>query len=293
MRGSARRACLSEVTTKRGLAGAVQRVFGLADDASFPAPAVERAIPEVTEHPGGPARRYTQSLRLDSLVAERCFQPGIARQAEHIIDAVRLAPPHPRIIGEAAVATQNDAHPSPLPADLGDDACHLLDRAIAAGDVGAPLPGQQQVPAAEHVERQVAELIIIAMEEAAFLPAVQRDVGVVEVEHDLARRTVMRLQEKLDQQFINPRPVAIDLVILRSVAPRRVLQTIERALARQSLAVRPQHRMQLPGQHTEGRVLAQLVVIVEVLVAQHQAKDPLPDPTSRSGARRSEDRDDR
>ena len=31
--------------------------------------------------------------------------------------------------------------------------------------------------------------------------------------------------------------------------------------------------MQLPGQHT----LAQLVVIVEVLVAQHQAKDPLPD----------------
>ena len=64
------------------------------------------------------------------------------------------------------------------------------------------------------------------MEEAPLLPAVQRDVGVVEVEHDLARRTVMRLQEKLDQQFINPRPVAIDLVILRSVAPRRVLVAI-------------------------------------------------------------------
>ena len=61
------------------------------------------------------------------------------------------------------------------------------------------------------------------------------------------------------------------------MALRRVLQTIERALARQRLAVRPQHRIQLPGQHTEGRVLAQLVVIVEVLVAQHQAKDPLPD----------------
>ena len=264
---------VSERGDDKARIGAVRRVLGLADDAPFPAPTVERAIPEVTEHPGGPARRHTQSLRLGSLVAERCFQAGIARQAEHIIDAVRLAPPHQRIIGEAAVAAQNDAHPSPLPADPGDDACHLLDRAIAAGDVGAPLPGQQQVPAAEHVERQVAELIIIAMEEAAFLPAVQRDVGVVEVEHDLARRTVMRLQEKLDQQFINPRPVAIDLVIFRSVAPRRVLQTIERALARQSLAVRPQHRMQLPGQHT----LAQLVVIVEVLVAQHQAKDPLPD----------------
>ena len=80
---------------------------------------------------------------------------------------------------------------------------HLLDRAIAAGDVGAPLPRQQQVPAAEHVERQVAVFIIMAVEEAAFLPAVQRDVGVVEIEYDLARCTVMRLQEKLDQQFIN------------------------------------------------------------------------------------------
>ena len=87
----------------------------------------------------------------------------------------------------------------------------------------APLPGQQQVPAAEHVERQVAELIIIVMEEAAFLPAVQRPIGVVEVEHDLARRTHAP-PKKLDQQFINPRPVAIDLVILRSVAPRRVLR---------------------------------------------------------------------
>ena len=34
--------------------------------------------------------------------------------------------------------------------------------------------------------------------------------------------------------------------------------------------------MQLPGQHRERRVLAQFVVIVEVLVAQRQAEDPLP-----------------
>ena len=37
-----------------------------------------------------------------------------------------------------------------------------------------------------------------------------------------------------------------------------------------------EHRMQLPGQHTEGRVLAQFVMIVEVLVARYQAKDSLP-----------------
>ena len=103
---------VSERGDDKARIGAVRRVLGLADDAPFPAPAVERAIPEVAEHPGRPARRYTQSLGLGSLVAERCLQAGIARQAEHIIDAVRLAPPHQRIVGEAAVAAQNDAHPS-------------------------------------------------------------------------------------------------------------------------------------------------------------------------------------
>ena len=45
------------------------------------------------------------------------------------------------------------------------------------------------------------------MEEPAFLSAVQRNVGIVEIEHDLARRTLMRLQEKLDQQRVNLWPV--------------------------------------------------------------------------------------
>ena len=114
------------------------------------------------------------------------------------------------------------------------------------------------------------------MKEPAFLPAVQRDVGVVEVEHDLARRALMRLQEKLDQQRVDLRSVAIDPVILRGVPPGRVLKTVQRALARQGFAVRPQHRMQLARQHRKRRVLAQFVVIIEILVAQHQAKDPLP-----------------
>jgi hypothetical protein len=82
----------------------------------------------------------------------------------------------------------------------------------------------------------------------------------------------MRLQEKFDQQRVNLWPVTIDLVILRGVAPRCVFKTVQRALARQGFAVGPQHRLQ----HTERWILAQLVVIVEVFVAQHQTEDPLP-----------------
>jgi len=58
---------------------------------------------------------------------------------------------------------------------------------------------------------------------------VQRDVGVVEIEHDLARRALMRLEEQIDEQSIDPGSLAVDLVVLRRMAPRRVLQAIERA----------------------------------------------------------------
>ena len=61
------------------------------------------------------------------------------------------------------------------------------------------------------------------------------------------------------------------------MTPRRVLQAIERALAGQRFAVGPQHRAQLACQHRQRRVLAQLVVIVEVFIAQRQAEDALPD----------------
>ena len=42
--------------------------------------------------------------------------------------------------------------------------------------------------AAEHVERQIAVAVVVAVEEAPFLVAVQRIIGGVEIEDDLLRR---------------------------------------------------------------------------------------------------------
>ena len=61
--------------------------------------------------------------------------------------------------------------------------------------------------------------------------------------------------------------------MLRPIALRHMLETIERARARQGLAIRPQQRMQLAGQNPKHRVLAQFAVIVELLVARRQAEN--------------------
>ncbi len=83
------------------------------------------------------------------------------------------------------------------------------------------------------------------MEEPAFLRSVQWDVGIIKIQADLARHRRMRFEEQIDQQRIDLRSVAIDLVILRRMAPGRVLQAIERTLASQRITVTPQQRAQL------------------------------------------------
>ena len=112
------------------------------------------------------------------------FQPGVAGETEDVVDPVRLAPAHQGLAGEAAVGAQEDPHPRPMLADLADDPPDLLDRTGTGVDVRPPELGREQVPAAEDVERQVAVAAIVAVEEPAFLMAVQRVVGSVEVEHD-------------------------------------------------------------------------------------------------------------
>lgn len=53
-------------------------------------------------------------------------------------------------------------------------------RCRAGVDIGGAQLGRQQMPAAEHVQRQIAVAVVIAVKEAALLMPVQRVVGGVE-----------------------------------------------------------------------------------------------------------------
>ena len=126
--------------------------------------------------------------RSDSeLVGDGTDQALVAREAEDVVDVIRLAPRHQLVAGKARIGAQQDADPGPARTDLADDAGHFILGAggLATGlgngaptpfrwpsDVRAPEFGRQQVPAAEHVQRQIAVAVVIAVEEAALLVAV-------------------------------------------------------------------------------------------------------------------------
>ena len=97
------------------------------------------------------------------------------------------------------------------------------------------------------------------MEEPAFLMAVQRIIGGVQVEHDLTRRLAVRVEKQVDEQRLDSRAVVADLVI----APGRplgrgVLQPVQRALAGQRRRCLGR-TIELTEKHAKNGITPQLV----------------------------------
>jgi hypothetical protein len=66
---------------------------------------------------------------------------------------------------------------------------------------------------AEHVQRKIAIVPVVSVEEAAFLLPMQRGIGRIQVQHDLFRRTPVSFQENLHEQFIHRGGRITDLVV--------------------------------------------------------------------------------
>ena len=132
------------------------QVLGLGDNPPIAAPAIERAPSEVSEATRGSALGRARDLSLGELFADRADQAFVAGEAEQIVDPMGFAPRHQLVPGEAGIRPQQDLDPGPARPDLGGDPSDLVDGAGRGVDVRAPEPGRQQMPAAEHVQRQVA-----------------------------------------------------------------------------------------------------------------------------------------
>ena len=101
----------------------------------------------------------------------------------------------------------------------------------------------------------------------------QRIVGGIEVEDDLLRRLLVGVEEEIDEQAFDRRRVVADLVIARRFGAAQ-FQPVQRRFAGQRRTVGPLC-LQLAGQHRQHRVMAQVVVVVQVLIAKRDADDAL------------------
>ena len=86
----------------------------------------------------------------------------------------------------------------------------------------------------------------------------------------------MGLEEQIHEQALDRLPIVSDLVVARCSSSRSVLQPVQGGLAGERRAIRA-FGLQLPGQHGEHRIVAQLVVVDEIFVAESDGEHPLAD----------------
>ena len=185
-------------------------------------------------------------------------EAGVLGQADDIADAVALAPAEHAVAAEARIGAQNDPHLGPFPAQALDQQRQDRPGVPGAVDVRRPQVTDQQPIAAKDVERQEAVVVVIAVEEAALLAAMDGIVGGIEVEHQFLWRRVERGDEILHHRLMGrPRPLPV----------RRPLQPAHRRRTGQPRVT--------PTGALQHQIVAQPVMIVDVLMAQRQRKRPL------------------
>lgn len=121
-----------------------------------------------------PKRRSLREARGESGVLHRrgfVHDPTDEQGSTLRREARILVKVHPTLPGVRLAVWQ----PQPPPFASGEQPSWLLHLGI---DVRAPQLRRQQMPATEHIQRQVAVAVVIAVEEPALLMAIQRVVGV-------------------------------------------------------------------------------------------------------------------
>jgi len=144
------------------------------------------------------------------MIRRKRFVPG---KAEEVVHLAGFAPAHQCVTAEAGVSAQNDLYLRPALPNLLHDAFDLLQRARASVDVGGPQSYPQQMIAANNVQQQVAVVVVKAVKKALLLMTVHRQIGRIQIDHNLAGRLGMRFQKDLHQQLVYRRAILVNLLV--------------------------------------------------------------------------------
>jgi hypothetical protein len=259
-------------------------MLGLADDPALAAPAVFGAVLEILKVSGRLSGLLEFLLGLLQFLFNLADQHSVLGQSQHVIDAVTLAPGHDLFAAESGIAPQNDLHFRPFLANLAHDPLQFPHCSRAGIDVGPSQPGTQQKLATENVQRQITVMSVVAVIEPSFLIAVDWIVGGIRIQYDLQRWLFVRFQKMVHHQTVDRRVITADLFVrILDRSRSGQLQPVQCALSRQRLAPVLFHapvisfHIFLAHHYRQCGVRPQLIVIVEIFIAQTQSIGPLSD----------------
>ncbi len=141
------------------------------------------------------------------------------------------------IPAKARVGPDDDRDLRPALPNPADDPFQFLHRSRGPIDIGTPQPGAQQMLPREDVQREITVVAVVTVKEPAFLLAMDRVVGRIQIQHDLLGRRFVGLHEGIHHPAVDPVRVHRDLLVplLLIDLGAGQLQPVQRTPARQRL----------------------------------------------------------
>ncbi len=201
--------------------GALVAVFETGDDPAFPVPGVGTAD-EVREE-----ALFVSCGMEGGLGHHRRRQggkPDIAGQTGDGADIMALAPRHHAPATKPAVGPHHDPNPGPGLAQTLDRTLRNSPRMERPIGLRWAKAGDRKMVAREYMERQKAIAVVAAVKETAFLVAVHRIIGGIEIRRQFLRRHLVAGDEGLDEDLVkSPRRLSAGAVLEPAQARRAAL----------------------------------------------------------------------
>ena len=123
-----------------------------------------RGVAEIVDHALLDAGLLVLVLQRQLRVLDLALQAHVARQPDDVVHARALAPIDD-LPAKRRVASEHDAHVEPRFTQPAHQQLENRRCVLRAIDAAGPQVGAQQLLAAEHVQRQVAVAVVVAVEE--------------------------------------------------------------------------------------------------------------------------------
>jgi hypothetical protein len=117
------------------------------------------------------------------------LQAGIPRHPDHVAHSMAFAPANQPLPAEPRIAANDDPYRRPRLAQPGHDQLDHGGRMLGTVDPAAAQDAGEHGLASEHIQRQVAVVVVVGVELGLFLFPVQGDVRGVDVQYQLIRTT--------------------------------------------------------------------------------------------------------
>ena len=116
------------------------------------------------------------------------LQNLVACQTQDVVDPMAITPPHESPATETAVGTQHDLDPGPDLAESPDQQFQNRTAVLGRVDVRGTQVRHQKFVTAKNVQRQVAVVVVVPVEEPSLLATVQAVVRGIKVQTTTRRR---------------------------------------------------------------------------------------------------------